>query len=48
MSAVNVSRAKNIATLYILLEISDIEQLRSILTKIDSLPNVVEAKRHIG
>ena len=48
MSAVNVSRAKNIATLYILLEISDVEQLRSILTKIESLPHVIEARRHIG
>jgi GTP pyrophosphokinase len=48
MSAVNVSRQKNIATLYITLEIGDIAQLSRILTKIESLPNVIEAKRHIG
>jgi GTP pyrophosphokinase len=48
MSAVNVSREKNIATLYITLEIADIAQLSRILTKIESLPNVIEAKRHIG
>jgi GTP pyrophosphokinase len=48
MSAVNVSRQKNIATLYITLEISDIAQLSRVLTKIESLSNVVEAKRHVG
>ncbi len=48
MSAVNVSREKNISTLYITLEISDIAQLSRVLTKIESLPNVIEAKRHIG
>jgi GTP pyrophosphokinase len=48
MSAVNVSREKNVATLYITLEIGDIAQLSRILTKIESLPNVIEAKRHIG
>jgi GTP pyrophosphokinase len=48
MSALNVSREKNIATLYITLEISDIAQFSRILTKIESLPNVIEAKRHIG
>jgi GTP pyrophosphokinase len=48
MSAVNVSREKNIATLYITLEISDIAQFSRVLTKIESLPNVIEAKRHIG
>ena len=48
MSAVNVSREKNIATLYITLEISDIAQLSRVLTKIESLSNVIEAKRHIG
>jgi GTP pyrophosphokinase len=48
MSAVNVSREKNIATLYITLEIGDIAQLSRILTKIESLPNVIEAKRHTG
>ncbi len=46
MAAVNVSREKNIATLYITLEISDIAQLSRILTKIESLSNVIEAKRH--
>jgi GTP pyrophosphokinase len=48
MSAVNVSREKNIAILYITLEIGDIAQLSRILTKIESLSNVIEAKRHIG
>jgi GTP pyrophosphokinase len=48
MSAVNVSREKNISMLYITLEISDIAQLSRVLTKIESLPNVIEAKRHIG
>ena len=48
MSAVNVSREKNIATLYITLEISDIAQLSRILTKIESLSNVIEARRHTG
>jgi GTP pyrophosphokinase len=46
MSAVNVSREKNIANLYITLEISDIAQLSRILTKIESLSNVIEARRH--
>ena len=48
MPAVNVGREKNIATLYITMEIGDIAQLSRILTKIESLPNVIEAKRHIG
>jgi GTP pyrophosphokinase len=48
MSSVNVSRRKNVVTLYITLEISDIAQLSRVLTKIESLSNVVEAKRHIG
>ena len=48
MSAVNVSREKNITTLYITLEISDIAQFSRVLTKIESLSNVIEARRHIG
>lgn len=48
MSAVNVSRQKNIATFYITLEIADIGQLSRILTKIERLPNVIEARRHTG
>jgi GTP pyrophosphokinase len=48
MAAVNVSREKNIATFYITLEISDIAQFSRILTKIESLPNVIEAKRYMG
>ncbi|MGD8997968.1 MAG: bifunctional (p)ppGpp synthetase/guanosine-3',5'-bis(diphosphate) 3'-pyrophosphohydrolase, partial [Anaerolineae bacterium] len=48
MSSVNVSRERNIATLYITLEIGDIAQLSRILTRIESLPNVIEAKRHVG
>nr|HID13991.1 bifunctional (p)ppGpp synthetase/guanosine-3',5'-bis(diphosphate) 3'-pyrophosphohydrolase [Anaerolineae bacterium] len=48
MSAVNVSRRKNIATLYITVEISNIAQLSRVLTKIERLPNVIEARRHTG
>lgn len=48
MSAVNVSREENIATFYITLEIGDIGQLSRILTKVERLPNVIEASRHKG
>ncbi len=48
MSALNVSRDRNIATLYITLEIGNIGQLSRVLTKIEDLSNVIEAKRHIG
>jgi RelA/SpoT family (p)ppGpp synthetase len=48
MTSLNVTTAKNIATLYATLEISDIAQLSSILAKIERLPNVVEARRQAG
>jgi len=52
MSAVNTppdrGRRKNIITLYITLEISHIAQLSRVLTKIERLPNVIEARRHTG
>jgi GTP pyrophosphokinase len=39
---------KNIALFYITLEINDIAQLSRVLTKIERLPNVIEARRHTG
>jgi len=52
MTAVNMPSErggrKNIITLYITLEISHIAQLSRILTKIERLPNVIEARRHTG
>ena len=48
MAAVNVGRRKNIVTLYITVEINDIAQLSRVLTKIERLPNVFEARRHMG
>ncbi len=50
MTSVNMplskSRRKNLVTLYITLEISHIGQLSRVLTKIERLPNVIEAQRH--
>jgi len=52
MSAVNMPpnrrKRQNIITLYITLEISHIAQLSRVLTKIERLPNVIEARRHTG
>lgn len=52
MSAVNMpshrDQQKNIVTLYITLEIRHIAQLSHVLTKIEWLPNVIEAQRHTG
>ena len=52
MSAVNMPsdrrQRRNIITLYITLEISHIAQLSRVLTKIEQLPNVIEARRHTG
>ena len=48
MPAVNVGRQKNIATLYITVEINNIAQLSRMLTKIERLPNVITARRHTG
>ena len=35
----------NLAAIYLILEISDIAQLARVLTRIESLPNVMEAHR---
>jgi len=52
MAAVNMPmdkmQRKNIITIYITLEISHIAQLSRVLTKIERLPNVIEAQRHTG
>jgi len=52
VSAVNMPQDRdqqtNIIVLYITLEISHIAQLSRVLTKIERLPNVIEARRHTG
>ncbi len=50
MSAANVTTHKkdNIATFTATLEISGIDQLSRILSKIERLPNVLEARRQVG
>ena len=48
ISALRQSREKNISTLYITVEINDFAQLSRVLTKIERLPNVIEARRHTG
>ena len=45
MSNVNISTRQNIATFELTMEIRDVKQLARILTKIERLPNVVEAVR---
>jgi guanosine-3',5'-bis(diphosphate) 3'-pyrophosphohydrolase len=45
MTDINVKVSQNLATIYINLDISDISQLSRILTKIENLPNVMEAHR---
>ncbi|NLE43226.1 MAG: bifunctional (p)ppGpp synthetase/guanosine-3',5'-bis(diphosphate) 3'-pyrophosphohydrolase [Chloroflexi bacterium] len=47
-SAVSPDRRTNIAKLYITIEVNDIAQLSRVLTKIDRLPNVIDAHRHTG
>ncbi|NLF02034.1 MAG: bifunctional (p)ppGpp synthetase/guanosine-3',5'-bis(diphosphate) 3'-pyrophosphohydrolase [Anaerolineales bacterium] len=44
-SAVDVDRQSNISTMYITVEVSDIAQLSRLLTRIEQLPNVIEARR---
>ena len=46
-SAVDLDREKNISTIYITVEVSDITQLSRVLTKIEQLPNVIDAHRHM-
>lgn len=45
MSSVNVSTRQNIATFQIMIEISSIDQLTRILTRLEGVDNVVEARR---
>jgi RelA/SpoT family (p)ppGpp synthetase len=47
-SAVEIDRASNISRIYITVEVSDIAQLARLLTKIEQLPNVIEARRYTG
>jgi GTP pyrophosphokinase len=46
-SAVDLDRERNISTIYITLEVSDITQLSRVLAKIEQLPNVIDAHRYI-
>jgi len=48
ISALKQSREKNISTLYITVEINDFAQLSRVLTKIERLSNVIEARRYTG
>jgi RelA/SpoT family (p)ppGpp synthetase len=48
ISALRQYKEKNLAVLYITLEISNIGQLSRVLTRIERLPNVIEARRHTG
>ncbi len=46
IAALRQSKENNISTFYITLEINDFAQLSRVLTKIERLPNVIEAKRY--
>ncbi len=48
MSSVNVAIAKNIATLHLTIEIRSAEQLMRVLTRLEGIRNVIEARRHRG
>jgi GTP pyrophosphokinase len=48
ITAANHTLQNNISTFYITLEINDIAQLSRVLTKIERVPNVIEARRHVG
>jgi GTP pyrophosphokinase len=45
MSSVNVSTRHNIATFQLTIEITSVEQLTRILTRLESVESVVEARR---
>lgn len=47
-SAVDIDHATNISHIYVTIEVSDIAQLSRLLTKIEQLPNVIEARRYVG
>jgi GTP pyrophosphokinase len=48
ITSVSQSMKRNIATLYITLEVTDIGQLGRVLTRIGNLPNVIELQRETG
>jgi GTP pyrophosphokinase len=48
ITAVNQNTLRNIATIYITIEVNNMAQLSRVLTKIERLPNVIEARRHTG
>jgi RelA/SpoT family (p)ppGpp synthetase len=48
ISAVKQDTRKNVATIYITIEVNSMAQLSRVLTKIERLPNVIEARRHTG
>jgi guanosine-3',5'-bis(diphosphate) 3'-pyrophosphohydrolase len=48
MSSVSVSTQKSVATFFATLEITSIDQLSLVLTKIDRIPNVIEVQRQTG
>ncbi len=48
MSSVHVVTSKNIATLKLTIEIRSAEQLMRILTRLEGIKNVIEARRHKG
>jgi GTP pyrophosphokinase len=41
-----VQVTKGIADIFLKIEVSDINQLSRLLTRIENIPNVLEAKRH--
>jgi RelA/SpoT family (p)ppGpp synthetase len=48
ISAVKQDTRKNLTTIYITIEVNSMAQLSRVLTKIERLPNVIEARRHTG
>jgi len=48
MSSVNVNVRQNIATLNLTIEIVDMQKLTRILTRLESIPSVTEARRRNG
>lgn len=44
----NVKVAKSIADINLIIEVSDIKQLSRLLSRIENIPNVLEAQRHKG
>jgi GTP pyrophosphokinase len=48
IAAVNQNTRRNIATIYITIEVNNMAQLSRVLTKIERLPNVIEARRYTG